>query len=214
MRQLPPRVRTTLHFLAPLALAGVAVGLDSQLMGLAAIRPGILPAAVFTLLAGVLVTRVRHWLIVTLCYVFAFMALRDAVYDTPLPGVHEMLLDRTGWAIIAIVAAAAGLVESIRPRSVWARRCYFASAALYLLLHGLSGLVRHSNWGSVILLATGLTALIGIFLADRIVASEATSEPDEDDMRELAELPGKRSAALAAREWRDSADGAGAANSG
>ncbi|HXG23194.1 MAG TPA: hypothetical protein VNJ09_01470, partial [Chthonomonadales bacterium] len=84
-----------------------------------------------------------------------------------------------------------------------ARRCYFAAAALYFSGNGLLGLLRTVNWESLALLVTGIGAAFGVIYAHRIVAAEKESEIEDDDIRALTELPAKRAALIASREWQD-----------
>src|SRR5262245_16326976 len=78
-------VRTLLKVLLPLAAAFLVIRLESSLTGLVRARPGVLPVAMFTLVGGLLVRRVRQGLIVALCFGIALLAMEDVFRPMWLP---------------------------------------------------------------------------------------------------------------------------------
>jgi len=209
-----PRVRLILRILVPLIGALSAIALEPYLTALAIARPGTLPVAMVTLLGLLLLPRARRLLLVTLCYGVALLAFRDAFRITSPPPLIDYditedlfpILRPIVWGLIAILAGTAGTLEAIEPGRVIARRCYFAAAALYFSGNGLLGLLRVVNWESLALLVTGIGAALGVLFAHRIVAAEKETEVEEDDIRALAELPAKRAAIIASREWQDTSE--------
>lgn len=165
-------------------------------------------------LGGSLVVRpVRRMLISALCFAIALLALRDALGVVSLPPAIdyvflEMLYPYVS-GVLALLAAGAGLVEALIPGSVVGRRYYFGTAALYLLGHGILGMIRDPSAGSTVLVACGAMALIGVFLAHRIVAREEMPEPEDDDLAEMHARMKHRTEALLAKEWRDKPHQAG-----
>lgn len=206
-----PRVRLAVRILVPLTAAFLAIVLEPFLTALAVSRPGVLPVAMVTLLGLLLLPRARRLLLVTLCYGVALLAFRDAFRVVPPPPLIDYditedlfpILRPLVWGMVAILAGTAGTLEAIEPGRVTARRCYFAAAALYFSGNGLLGLLRTVNWEALALLATGIGAAFGVLYAHRIVAAEKETEAEDDDIRALAELPAKRAALIAAREWQD-----------
>lgn len=201
-------IRPALRVFGPLAVAYSAIKLEAQLTALVQSRPGVLPVAMVAMLAGLLVPQVRRALIITLCFTISLLALQDAVTRVHLPAEFDYVgverLVPYGWAALSILAATAGLAEALHSESVWARRCYFGAASLYFTGHGLLGYAHQPNWGSLVLLGTGIIAAFGVVFAHRIVAAEQETGLDDEDLKAQAERDARRAEALAAREWRDS----------
>jgi hypothetical protein len=203
--------RPALRLVIPLSVAFLLIKLDDAgwLTALAKNRPGVLPVAMAALLGGLLLSHVRRWLIVTLCFGVSLLALRDSIYPKVPPeldriydGIEMKSLYQFGWMLLASLAAVAGAGEALRPGLVWARRCYFGAASLYLSGHGVIGLLRQMNAESLVLLVCGVVALAGVFMAHRIVAAEE-EEQGHEDLRALEEQRARRAEQLAAREWRE-----------
>lgn len=210
-----------IRILLPAAIAALLIYSEPWLTYLAQTRPGVLPVAMVVLLGGLLLGRVRRWLIVTLCYGITLLAARDVILayngiliPPSLPAVIDYVnveavysvvrsLHPYGWALLAMLSAVAGTLEAIRPGSVVARRYYFGSAALYFMGHAFFGLVKQPSWESIVLLLIGLVAFAGIFLAHRIVAAEEVADQEDEDIRQMAASLRRRAENLALREWRD-----------
>lgn len=197
----------------PLLLAGGAVALEPWLTGLVAGREAALPLVVFVVLLALLHPRIRTLMTVTLCYGVACMAVRDVVMarNVPLPpNLDYLIVDAlrpVGLLLVAVLAAAAAIGETVRPGTVWARRCYFGAAALYFTGTGVINYAWHGSWKGLLLCITGVMALLGSVLAHRIVASEQeevleagdkSSDEEEQRQRDLAHLQ-----TLRAKEWHD-----------
>ena len=190
----------------PLVGAFLMIGLEPQFTRLVQDRPGTLPVAMVALLGGLLLARVRRYLIVTLCFSISLLAISDAINNVPPAIIDTTTVDAFypyGWAILAMLAAGAGVGEAICAGSVLARRCYFATAALYFSVHGLLSLLRIVSWEGVALVVTGLVAWMGVLMAHRIVAAEIEDAPEDDDIRVMSEQNARRAAQLASKEWLD-----------
>src|SRR5207237_4454453 len=102
-------------------------------------------------------------------------ALRDSVRirQQPLPALLDYdIVDQgrpAALLMVAVLAATAALAETLRPGTVWARRCYFGAAFLYFTGQGVITYAWHGSWQSVMLCVTGITALFGWLFAHRIV---------------------------------------------
>lgn len=203
------RYRTTIRVILPLAVAFAVIRLEPLLTELVKSRPGVLPVAMFGLIGCLLIPRIRQIMIVTLCFGIMFLALQDAFGNPRLPAaIDYLILQRlypVAWGALALLAFASGVAEALRPGDVWARRCYFGVAAVYLCGHGLFAFLRYPSVQSVILFTTGLFALAGVFLAARVVSRE-NEEEMEEDLRMLAISMERRSLVTAAREWKEARD--------
>lgn len=212
LRRLTARrgVLTTARLLGPLALAYALICCEPLLTNLMRNRPGVLPVAMVALAVGIAIARVRRWLIVTLCYGIGLLALRDLRNLAPLPAQLDYLFVEQiypyGWTLLAAIALTAGAAEALYPSSIWARRCYFGAAALYLGGHGLIALLSHPNYNGAILLLTGVFAAAGVFYAPKIVAREEQEERDDEDLRDLRERAAQRQRSLARLEWQEKQD--------
>jgi hypothetical protein len=192
-------------------MAALAViRLEPYLTELVKSRPGVLPVAMFGLAGCLLLPRIRQMMIVTLCFGIMFLALQDAFGNPRLPAaIDYRILERLypfAWGTLALLAFASAIAEALRPGDVWARRCYFGAAALYLCGHGLLAFLRYPSVQSVILFTTGLFALAGAFMAARIVSREQEAVEMEEDLRALAVHMERRSRVTAAREWKEARD--------
>ncbi|MCC6729048.1 MAG: hypothetical protein IT208_06890 [Chthonomonadales bacterium] len=206
-------VVSALRLLVPLGAALTLIYTEPYLTRFAASHQGVLPLAMFSLVGAILVTRVRRWLIVTLCFGVALLALRDAAGPVRLPaeldydyGAILGPLSPVIWGLVALLAGAAGAVEALRPGTVLARRCYFGTAALYLAGHGALGLLARVDVASAVLLVTGIASGVGVFTAGQIVAREEDEAPLEPDIAAMRESQRQRAEALASREWKDAAE--------
>lgn len=171
-----------------------------------------LPLVTLLLLSALVHPRLRHMLMITLCFGVSFLALRDIVClsQTPLPSPLNYeeweALHVINLLFVAVLSATAAVTETIRPGTVWARRCYFGAAGLYFFGFGIVTYFRHTSWQAIVMIGTGITAGIGCAFAHRIVATE-TVDSDEahmpsDEMLQQAREAAHR-AALQAKEWRD-----------
>jgi|YelNatPaOPRAMG01_1025707.scaffolds.fasta_scaffold02844_17 low affinity Fe/Cu permease len=200
-------IKMALRLIIPLTLAFALLQMEPLFTWLARERPGILPVSMFALIGGLLVSRIRRWLIVILCYGICLLAMKDSFKVPLIPALIDYQFIETLypfiWLFLAALAATAGSVEALSPGSVWARRSYFAAAGVYFSGHGLLSLLSYPNWEGLVMLATGIVAFIGVFLAQRIVASEIAAMPEDEDIRALAQMAEKRARHLQSKEWRE-----------
>lgn len=206
------RISNVISIAVPAALAALAVALEPWLTRVTSGREATLPLVLFVVLASLLHPRLRTLMITTLCYGVAFMALRDATLAraAPLPPALDYLFFDTlrplGLILVAALAGAAAIGETLNPGTVWARRFYFGAAALYFLGTGLINYGWHGSWRGLLLCVTGAIALFGCLVAPRIVASEQEvieeAEPDSDE-RLQSERDLKHHNILLAKEWHD-----------
>lgn len=196
----------------PAVLAFAAVYFEQAISAYARGRSAVLPLATLLLLSILLHPRLRYLLMITLCYGVSFLALRDVLFRS-VPGLPPPLnyleweaLKVIDLLIVAGLSATAALTETLRPGTVWARRCYFGAAGLYFFGMGLVSYFRFMSWQSLLLAVTGITALMGCVFAHRIVSTEAEEVIEEDvatdEMLQQAHEAAHR-AALHAKEWRD-----------
>lgn len=199
--------RPVMRLVVPLTIAYAAIALEGPLTAFAVDHPGTLPVAMVSLVACLLLPAARRWIIVTLCFGISLLAWRDTFRPVWIPpAIDYEMVERIypfGWALLALLASVAGVAEALRPGSVWARRCYFATATVYFGGHGIFSFIKFPNWQSAVMIATGLVAAVGIFNAQRIVASEKQQAAEDEDIVALAAEPQRRSARLADREWRE-----------
>src|SRR5438128_2127244 len=124
-----------MRLLLPLIAAMLIVAYERQFAYIVRSRPSVIPVLLVAMLGGMLLQQVRHWLIVGLCFGISAMAVRDAFRVALVAPAAQSQLVATAyavsWIVIALLAAGAGGAEALKPGSVWARRCYFAAAALY-----------------------------------------------------------------------------------
>jgi hypothetical protein len=215
---LQKRIRTLILGSVPAVMAALAVLLEPRLTSWAKGRESVLPLIMFLLLSSLLHPRLRHLLVITLCYGVAFLALRDTtrMRQLVLPDKWDYdFLDQGRLAALLLVAAlsvTAAVAETIKPGTVWARRCYFGAAGLYFTGLGVINYGWHGSWQSIVLCVTGITALLGCLFAHRIVASEILDaqeeEVNDETLQQEKETQHRRT--LRAKEWHDSVGMAGA----
>jgi hypothetical protein len=206
------RIANLLISVGPPLIALLAVWREPFLTAWAHKHEAVLPLGLFLLLLSLLHSRLRHLLVISLCYGVSFLALRDVflVYGQPLPPQLDydfIAASRpTALLLVSILAMIAAVVETIRPGSVWARRCYFGAAALYFIGTGVINFCFNHSWQSVMLAITGVTALFGCLYAHRIIASELQPEEEEAEISDV-DLQQRTEAAhlraLQAKEWHD-----------
>lgn len=196
-----------LRLVIPLTLAYAVIALEGPLAAFAVDHPGLLPVALVSLVACFLMPSARRLLVVTLCFGISLLAWHDTFRPVWIPpAIDYEIVEHIypyGWALLAILALVAGVAEAVHPGSVWARRCYFAAATVYFGGHGIFSFIKYPNWQSVVMIATGIVAVIGIFRAQSIVAAENEGASEDEDIRALAEQTERRSARLADSEWRE-----------
>src|SRR5438045_1407344 len=107
--------RAALRLAVPFAFAFAIIKLEGWLATIAVARPGILPIAMVSLAAGMLVPAARRWLIVTLCYGIGLLAWRDTFRFVALPAQLDYdIVERIyplGWLSLSLLAFGAGVVE-------------------------------------------------------------------------------------------------------
>ena len=205
------RIHKLLTCVVPVFVAGFSVINEMRLSSWVGQHESVLPLAVIVLLLSLLSKRLRHALILTLCYGVAFMAVRDIgrVGSQPLPqAINYDFLDRLRPAILLIIAGLAGtsaFMETFNPGTVWARRCYFGAAALYFMGLGIIHIGRYGSWKAVLLCITGITAIFGCIFADRIISAEIEEEEEEDVSDEVLQglMEASHHRSLLAKEWHE-----------
>jgi len=161
----------------PAVIAAGAVAMEAPVTAWVKGRESALLAAVFVLLAAMMHQRIRQMLITTLCYGVACLALRDMLQSrgAVLPPAYDYVWVGNGRIValllVALLAATAGLTETLRPGTTLARRLYFGASSLYFSGLGVLNFVWHGTWQSVLLCFTGVVAFFGCLYADRIVAA-------------------------------------------
>lgn len=211
--QLQRRITNLGQWILPPFLAALAVLLEPWLTALTTGREATLPLVLFVVLASLLHPHMRTLMITLLCYGVAFMALRDAVTARAIPlppALDYLIIDAArpvGLLLVAALAGAAGIGETHKPGTVWARRCYFGAAALYFIGTGVINYGWHGSWKGLLLCATGAMALFGCLLAPRIIASEQEADEEAgeavDDELEQKERDLAHLQKLRTREWHD-----------
>ncbi len=208
------RIQKIINGTVPAVIAVICVRNENSLTAWVGTRASVLPLAVIVLLFSVFSKRLRHLLIITLCFGVAFMAIRDIgrVGSQPLPqALNFDFLDQSRPAILLLIAAlsaTAAFMETLAPGTVLARRCYFAAAALYFMGLGIIHVGKYGSWKAILLCVTGVTAIFGSIFADRIVSSEMEAEAEEEaDEVSDAEMQMQREEAhrktLLAKEWHE-----------
>ena len=195
----------------PAVIAAAAVSMETAVSNWVKGRESALLLAVFVLLAAMMHHRIRQMLITTLCYGVACLALRD-MRQAPhaiLPPAFDYTNLEVGRMValflVALLAATAGLAETLRPGTTLARRLYFGASSLYFSGLGVINYAWHDSWQSVLLCATGVVAFFGCLFAHRIVAEEVEEEaaPTQNDEMQQREREAAHLRALRAKEWRD-----------
>ncbi len=202
--------KSVLAFFPPI-IALCAVFLEPYLTPLVKGRESVLPMVICLLLSSLLHPRIRTMLVSILCYGVSFLALRDVMFfrNQHLPPNMDYdfveQIRPVGLIIVAILAAIAAIAETVKPGTIWARRCYFGAASLYFTGYGLITYSWHGSWQSIVLIVTGITALVGCIYAHRIVAIEYESEdePFQDDVEVQLALQAAHARSLKNKEWSD-----------
>lgn len=195
----------------PAVIAAGAVAMEAPVTAWVKGRESALLAAVFVLLAAMMHQRIRQMLITTLCYGVACLALRDMLQSrgAVLPPAYDYVWVGNGRIValllVALLAATAGLTETLRPGTTLARRLYFGASSLYFSGLGVLNFVWHGTWQSVLLCFTGVVAFFGCLYADRIVAAEeeAPDEAQPDDELLHHEREAAHLRIIQSKEWRD-----------
>ena len=203
----------TVLAILPAVLAYYAVLLEGYLRNWASGRGAALPLIMLLIGTTLLNPRLRNQVIVALCYGVAFLAIRDTFqvqqFRLPIrmdPDLAETIV-LSAHLVVAGLSLVAAVVETINPGTVWARRCYFAAAALYFSGLGISCYGPHGSWQAVVLCLTGITAIFGSIFAHRIVAAEQWVEPNIEmsDEAEQRLRDAEHVRALRDKEWQDPA---------
>lgn len=197
------------QILLPLLAASLIIWLEPLIGQLAQDRPGIVPVVVLSLIVGLVLPDSRRWLLVTLCFGVALMAVRDAIrtlhFPNDLPvGLREPIhvqFYALAWIILGGLAACAAVVEALKPGNIWAKRCYVLAAALYFIGHGVLNYIRQPNFHSILLVLIGVLSLLGAWLAERSAEEEPEEEILEEDLRAIAVRSNEKTAAVVRREW-------------
>ncbi len=206
-----PLNKTILAFCPPV-IALSAVLLEPIVTPWVRGRESVLPMVICLLLSSLLHPRIRTMLVSILCYGVAFLAIRDVVHfrHQHLPPMLDYdfieQIRPLGLIIAALLAMTAAVAETVRPGTVWARRCYFGAASLYFTGYGLVTYGWHGSWQSIVLMVTGIAAMVGCVFANRIVAFELEAEDDADmdDTVSQRELEESHARSLRMKEWHDS----------
>lgn len=202
--------------LAPPAFAFVAVHLEPVVAVWTKGRAAALPLIMLVIGTSLLNPKMRHLLIITLCYGVTFLALNDTIFHekqwmllTSLPHFIDRDLAETviltGLLIVAGLSAVAALGETLRPGTVWARRCYFGAAALYFGGQGINCFGPRGSWQALVFCVIGVMAAFGCFFADRIVSSDMDEEVEIEvsDESEQRVRDAQHLRALRDKEWQD-----------
>ncbi len=204
---MPKRLQVASRVCVPFLIALALILIEPRLTQLVRIRPGVLPVAMASLIGLLLIPSARQMMVIVLCYGVSLLAVRDTIYSPRVPAAIDYvgieLLYPYVWALMAILAFAAGTVEAIRPGSVWARRCYFGAATLYLGGHGLINWMIKPTSEAYVLMITGVFAAFGTVYAHKIVAAENEPDPVDEDIIELQAADKRRAAMFAAHEWKE-----------
>jgi hypothetical protein len=206
-------VSRTLHkalsALLPAATAATLVFFEPTLSAWLVGRESVLPIAMLLILTAMVQPALRRFFVVALCYGVAFLALRDSQHIQPLPDLvnYDLLVEVRPAVLLAIAALAlvAAISETVRPGTVWARRCYFGAAALYFTGLGIISCGWRVTWQSVMLCITGICAFAAFVLAHRISVEDEPQLPViSDDELVQRELEDAHRRVLRAKEWHDS----------
>lgn len=162
-------------------LAYWAVRLELPLREWAHGRP-MLPVIMLLVGTTLLNPWLRTYVIIAMCFGVSFLAIRDSYHihywNVPFT-MDRSLADamiRSALLLIASLSVIAGILETITPGSVWARRIYFGATAVYCTGLGIRYFGAHGSLQSVVLCGTGITALFACVFVHRIVANEADAQ--------------------------------------
>ena len=163
----------------------------------------------FALVGSLLHPQLRHSVITTLCFGVGFLAARDIIYTLGMPAelragtYHYLRMIALG--MISALSMLAAVAETLRPGTVWARRCYFAGASLYFLGAGFNTYIAYRSWQAIIMLVTGVAALAGVIFARNIVEMEREEDVESpaDSAIHQEELQKLHQRVLQQKEWHD-----------
>ncbi len=194
--------------------AFVVVNIEHSLLAWLSTRSSLLPAALVVLLAALIASLLRRFLVITLCFTVSMLTLRDTflVPYMPVPQYLAYSWTHTVWEIvllgISLLSLLAGLLELQTPLSLGARRCYFGAASAYFLWQALLMFASYGSIRSVFFAIAGLIALMGAIFAHKF---HETDEPyaasQEEDVQKQKELDEAHRKKLVSNEWKESALG-------
>lgn len=205
VRFLSARTHSLIRALGPLVAACASARWQDGVNSYVADHPAVAPIALVFLIGALLVEQSRRFLLVTLCFGIGVLALKDAFGGAPIPVQMNHPIIQTAltfaWVAIAGTSLIAGIGLAGHPFAPGPRTAYFLATSAYLVCSGIMGIMRAGDWGSGVVLATGLAALIGVASARR-GAIESDEELDDESVFEASQE--MRTRAVAAREWHDS----------
>ena len=194
-----------IRVLAPLTAACASVRWQDDVNRFVASHPAVAPIALVALIGALLVEPSRRFLLVTLCFGIGVLSLKDAFGGSSLPAQLDHPFAQgalqIAWVVIAATALVSGFGLARRPYAALPRTGYFVATSAYLVCNGVMGILRAGDWGSAIVLGTGIAALIGVATARREVD---VPEEEQDDLGVYEASQESRTQAVAAREWHDS----------
>lgn len=184
----------------------ILAALHSQPLGAAAFRrPGLLAIGLITVAMALAFKSARRVLLVALAYGTALIALlgilRSRIEGPPADIGALAPLYLVGWVILFLLATTAGTLEILHPGTVFAKRCLFAAAAVFLVGHGIVGLATLPNAFSAAAIVAGFLSAFAAVMAHRLLA--VVPQPPEPDTPTAAALAALRRERLRRREWRD-----------
>jgi len=202
----PPLARIIVGILVP--PVAILAAIHSPPIGeVAAHRPGLLAMAILAVALALYFPGLRRLLLVVFATAASFIALvgtyRSFMNGPPAPLRAVTPLYQAAWALLLALAAAAATVEIVRPGTVLAKRLLFAAAAVFLVGHGIVGIITMPNVLSATALLTGIACFIAVFLADRLTVPPPSPTPP--DVPSAEALAAERRKRLRAREWYDTA---------
>jgi hypothetical protein len=202
----PPLARIIVGILVP--PAAILAAIHSPPIGeVAAHRPGLLAMAILAVALALYFPHLRRLLLVVFATAASFIALigtyRSFMSGPPAPLRAITPLYQAGWALLLALAAAAATVEIVRPGTVLAKRLLFAAAAIFLVGHGIVGIITMPNLLSATALLTGIACFIAVFLAHRLTVPPPSPAPL--DIPSAEALAAERRKRLRTREWHDPA---------
>lgn len=202
-------VKKFVLFVFPPTLACSVVMFEAILTGWMYGRGAALPIVMFIIGSALLNKSLRHFVVVTLCYGVSFLAIRDTLridkwnFALNLPPDIEETLVMIVLLLVASLAGISGVMETLKPGTILAGRSYFAAAGIYFMGIGLNLYVEKQSWQAVVLIGTGVTAIIGCFFVDRFVLTQEEEEEEISDEAEQAARVQQHRERLAKREWKD-----------
>lgn len=203
------RLHRALLQLLPPAIAVVGVTRSDAITVWASHHETTLLILLFALVGSLLHPELRQSVILTLCYSVAFLAGRDMffIYGLPTGLQHGIFpaLRMVALLLVSILTLSSAVGESFRPGSVWARRCYFAGAALYFMGTGFISYIAAHSWQGLMMMTTGGASMLGAVFAERIIEKEQNEDvvATEDETDVMQELQARHQQRLRQREWKD-----------